>query len=126
MIIFLALAAALAAYTATARDDATAIVAYRVASIIGSAACDAVGTGDTYAYKPIDIPGLICGMPYMAYPQPDCHNITICIGSGPTMLEYTAPVPLRAGGVKMSGFIASPPAGHTVAYDPATRTVTMA
>ena len=125
LVIFLALAAALAAYTSTARDDATAIAAYRVISVISSAACDAVGSGDSSACLSIELPEQICGMPYLVYPWPDGHNITICVSSGPSMLEYSAPVPLRAGNVRLAGFITSPPASHTVTYDTAARTVTL-
>lgn len=124
--IFLILAAALAAYTTTSRDDAVAIAAYRVASIISSSACEAAGSGGTSACLSVDLPELICGMPYLAYPRPDGHNITICVCSGPTMLEYSAPVPLRAGGVSLTGFITGPPATHTFTYNADTRTVMLA
>jgi hypothetical protein len=123
---FLALAAAMAAYSATARDDATAIAAYRVASVISSTACDAVGSGDTYASLAIDLPEQICGMPYLAYPGPDGNGIMICVSSGRRMQTYTAPVPLRAHDVSLAGFITGPPASHTISYDAATRTVTIA
>jgi hypothetical protein len=124
ILIFLALAGAMAAFSATARDDATAIAAYRVASAISSAACDAAGSGDASACLSIDLPELICGMPYLAYPEG--HDILICVSSGPTMLEYRAPVPLQAYDVSLAGFITGPPAGHVVVYDAATRTVTIA
>jgi hypothetical protein len=123
---FLALAAALAAYSATARDDATAIAAYRVASVISSTACDAAGSGDTSARLSIDLPEQICGMPYLAYPGPDGQGIMICVSSGRKMQAYSAPVPLRAYGVCLAGFITGPPASHTISYDAATRTVTIA
>lgn len=126
MFIFLALAVALATYSATARDDATAIAAYRVASVISSTVCDTVGSGDISARLAIDLPEQICGMPYLAYPGPDGQGIMICVSSGRKMQEYSAPVPLRAYSVGLTGFITGPPAGHTVTYDAATRTVTLA
>ena len=126
IVIFLFLAAGLAAYTATARDDATAIAGQKAASIIASAVCDAAGSGDTSAVLAIDLPERICGMPYMAYPCPGGHNITINVCSGPRMLEYNVPVPIRAGDISLTGFITSPPASHTITYCPATRTVTLA
>jgi hypothetical protein len=125
MLIFLALAVAMAAFSATTRDDATAIAAYRVASVIGSAACDAASTGDASACLSFDLPELICGMPYMIYPGPDGHSIMISVSSGRYMQEYSAPVPLRTNGTGLAGFITGPPASHTVAYDAATRTVTL-
>jgi hypothetical protein len=125
-VIFIALVAALAAFTATARDDATAIAAYHVISVISSAACEAAGAGDAESDLSIDLPGQICGMPYIVYPWPGGHNITICVCSGPNMLKYSAPVPIRASGVSLSGFITSPPASHKITYSPATRTVTLA
>jgi hypothetical protein len=126
MLIFLVLAWAVVAFSATAKDDSTAIAAYRVASIISSAACDAAGSGDTSVCLSIDLPGLICGMPYLACPGPDGHSIMICVSSGVTMLEYNTPVPLRTNDVSLTGFITGPPTDHTVIYDPATRMVTLA
>jgi hypothetical protein len=126
MFMFLALAAAMVTYSATARDDATAIAAYRVASVISSTACAAAGSGDTSASLAIDLPEQICGMPYLAYPGPDGHGIMICMSSGRRMQAYSAPVPLRANGVRLAGFITGPPVSHTVTYDTATRTVTIA
>jgi hypothetical protein len=123
---FLALSLALAACSATARDDVTAIAAYRVASVISMTACDAVGSGDTSARLAIDLPEQICGMPYLAYPEPDGHGIMISVSSGREMQAYNAPVPLRARDVSLTGFITGPPASHVVAYDAATRTVTLA
>ncbi|HEY3274626.1 MAG TPA: hypothetical protein VGJ92_12715 [Methanocella sp.] len=123
---FMALAMALAAYSAMARDDATAIAAYRVASVISTTACDAAGSGDMSARLTIDLPEQICGMPYLAYPGPDGHGIMICVSAGREMQTYCAPVPLRAYGISLAGFITGPPAGHTVTYDAATRTVTFA
>jgi hypothetical protein len=126
MFMFLAMTMALAAFTGTARDDATAIAACRVASVISSTICDAVGSGDTSARLAIDLPEKICGMPYLAYPGPDGHGIMISVSSGMRMQAYNIPVPLRAYGVSLTGFITGPPAGHTVSYDAATRTVTLA
>lgn len=73
----------------------------------------------------IDLPEQICGMPYLAWPRPDGHGIMICLGTGRTMQEYSAPVPLRAGNVSLSGFITGPPGAHAVSFDVATRTVTL-
>jgi hypothetical protein len=126
ILMFMALAAALAVYSATARDDATAITAYRVASVISSTACDAAGSGETSARLSIDLPEQICGMPYLAYPGPDGHGIMICVSSGRRMQTYTTPVPLRAQDASLAGFITGPPASHTISYDAATRTVTIA
>ncbi len=99
LLIFLSLTGALFAFSATTRDDAAAIAAGRVASAIGAAAGEAVGSGDMSAILAIDLPERICGMPYVAYPLPDGHNILICLSTGRVMQEYSAPVPLRAGNV---------------------------
>jgi hypothetical protein len=123
---FLALAAALAACSATARDDATAIAAFRVASVISSTVCDAAGSGEMSARLAIDLPEQLCGMPYLAFPEPDGHGIMICVSSGRRMLTYSAPVLLRDYDVSLAGFITGPPASHTITYDAATRTVTLA
>jgi hypothetical protein len=125
LLIFLSLAGALFAFSATARDDAAAIAAGRVASAIGAAAGEAVGSGDTSASLAIDLPERICGMPYLVYPLPDEHSILICLSTGRIMQEYGAPIPLRAGNVHLEGFITGPPGSHAVTYDPATRTVTL-
>jgi hypothetical protein len=125
LLIFLSLAGALFAFSATARDDAAAIAAGRVASAIGAAAGEAVGSGDTSARLSIDLPERICGMPYLAYPLQDGHSILICLSTGRVMREYKAPVPLRAGNVSLAGFITGPPGDHAVTFDAATRTVTL-
>jgi hypothetical protein len=125
LFIFLALAGATFVFTATARDDAAAIAAGKVASVIGAAAGEAVGSGDTSATLVVNLPERICGMPYLAYPWPDGHSIMICLSTGRTMQEYSVPVPLRSGNVSLAGFITGPPGGHTVSFDPATRTVTL-
>ncbi len=126
VLIFMALAMAVSAFSATARDDATAIAAYSVASAISAVACDAAGTGDVSSVLTIDLPERICGMSYLAYPWPNGHNITICVSSGRSMQEYSAPMPLMIGNIKVAGFITGPPASHTIAYDATTRTVTFA
>lgn len=125
LLIFLSLAGALFAFSATTRNDAAAIAAGRVASAICAAAGEAVGSGDTSASLAIDLPEQICGMPYLVYPLPDRHNILICLSTGRVMQEYCVPVPLRASNVRLTGFITGPPGSHTVTFDPATRMVTL-
>ncbi len=125
LLVFLSLTGALFAFSATARNDAAAIAAGKVASAISAAAGEAVGSGDTSASLTIDLPERICGMPYLAYPLPDGHNILICLSTGRVMQEYSVPVPLRAGNVRLTGFITGPPASHAVTFDAATRTVTL-
>jgi hypothetical protein len=125
LLIFLSLAGALFLFSATARDDATAIAAGKVAAAISVAAGEVVGPGDTSASLAIDLPERICGMPYLAYPLPDGHSILICLSTGRIMHEYSAPIPLRTANVSLAGFITGPPGSHTVSFDPATRTVTL-
>jgi hypothetical protein len=125
LLIFLALTGALFSFSATARDDAAAIAAGRVASAICAAAGEAVSSGDTSACISIDLPERICGMPYLAYPLPEGHSILICLSTGRVMQEYSTPVPLRAVNVSLAGFITGPPGDHAVSFDAASRTVTL-
>lgn len=125
VLIFLALYAATGTFHATARDDGTAIAAQRIAETVSETACDAAGSGDVSASVTMNLPGLVCGMPYLAFPAQDGRSIVISVLSGTTGHMYSVPLPLRAGGVRIAGFIASPPAEHQVSYDAAARTVTL-
>jgi hypothetical protein len=112
--------AAVNVFSSTTEADATAIAAYRVASI-SAAILEIVGPGDVSGACEIDLPEQICNMPYLVYLSPDGHDICVSVSGH----LYHAPVMLRANNVKMTGFIASAPPGHTVAYDAVSRTVTI-
>ncbi len=121
IVIFLALGTALNVFASTTEADATAIAAYRVASTISLSSCEMAGPGDISCLRTIDLPELICDKPYLAYPSPDGHDIYVSVSGH----RYHAPVSFRASNVKITGFIASTPPGHTVAYDAVSRTVTL-
>lgn len=121
IIIFLALAMAVNSFSSTTEDDAMAIAAYRVASVISSSSCEIVGPGDISGVSEVDLPEQICGMPYLAYPSPDGQDIFVSVSGH----LYHAPVILWANSVKITGFIASSPPGHAIAYDAVTKTVTL-
>jgi len=125
LIVFLSLSAASSVFYASSRDDAMAIAAFRVASIVSSSTCEVVGSGETSASVAMDLPGLVCGMPYVVYPSPDGRSLVIDAGTGTISCQYSAPLPLRADGVRLAGFVASPPSGHAVEYDAVSRTVTL-
>ncbi len=121
IVIFLALGTAVNVFSSTAEADSTAIAAYRVASMVSFLSCEIVGPGDISGACEIDLPEQICDMPYLVYLSPDGHDICVSVSGH----LYHAPVMLRANNVKMTGFIASAPPGHTVAYDAVSRTVTI-
>ncbi len=121
IVIFLALGIALNMFSSTTEADAIAIAAYRVASTISLSSCEITGPGDISGSSVIDLPELICGKPYLAYPSLDGHDIYVSVSGH----RYNAPVSLRAGNVRITGFIASTPPGHIVAYDAISRTVTL-
>ena len=123
LIVFLSLGAALNAFTTSAEDDVTVMAAYNVATSVVAATCDTVGSGNVSSSAGLDLPEQICGMPYVAYPSQDGRGILIGVCSSTVGRAVRVPLPLRAEGVRVSGFIASPPAGHEVDYDAATRTV---
>lgn len=122
VVIFLALATAMSSFLSTTEADATAIAAYRVASAISASCCEIAGTGDITGACEIDLPGEICGMPYLAYPSSGGHEICVSVSGR----LYHAPVIFRANDVTIAGFIASTPPAHTIAYDAFSRTVTIA
>jgi hypothetical protein len=121
IVIFLALGTALNLFASTAEADAMAIAAYRVASTISLSSCEITGPGDISCSGTIGLPELICGKPYLAYPSSDGHDIYVSVSGH----RYHAPVSLRASNIKITGFIASTPPEHTVAYDAVSRTVTL-
>lgn len=121
IVIFLAIATAVNVFSSTAEADATAIAAYRVASVISSSSCEIVGPGDISGASGVNLPEQICGMPYLAYPSPDGHDICVSVSGH----LYKAPVVQRANNIKITGFIVSSPPGHAIAYDAFSRTVTI-
>ena len=126
IVVFLSLSAALSAFSASTRDDITAVAAYNVGLTVSAAACETVGSGNASASRAIDLPEQICGMPYIAYPSLDSRSIIIRASSGTAGREVHVPVLLRSDGVLISGFIASQPAGHRVDYSAESRTVYLA
>jgi hypothetical protein len=125
IMVLLALCAAFWAFSSNARADAVSVAAYGVASRVGCTVTEAAGNGESSAELAIDLPDRICGMPYLAYPSTDGKHICVILGQGGIGHEHKAPVPLRVSGVRIAGFIASPPGGHAARYDAAARTVTI-
>jgi hypothetical protein len=70
IVIFLALGTAVNVFSSTAEADATAIAAYRVASMISSSSCEIVGRGHIGRLR------MICGAIYV------CLTWSICRPTG--------------------------------------------
>jgi hypothetical protein len=125
LVVLLALCAAFWTFSANARADAASVAAYGVALRVGCTVAEAAGNGESSAALSIDLPDRICGMPYIAYPSADGKHICVSLGHSSIGHEHNAPIPLRVGGVRIAGFIASPPGGHAARSDEAARTVTI-
>jgi hypothetical protein len=121
IVIFLSLCMAVNVFSSTTEADATAIAAYRVASMVSSSSCEIVGPGDISGACELDLPDQICNMPYLVYLPSSERDIYVSVSGH----LYHAPVLLRTNNVKITGFITSMPPGHTVSYDAVSRTVTI-
>lgn len=121
----LALCAGFSTFTAHARANAAATVAYNVALEISGAISDAAESCNASATRALDIPDMICDMPYLAYPSGDRKYICISLNYEGLRHEYRAPLRLKESGVRITGFITSPPGSHWVKFDPALRVVTL-
>lgn len=123
--VFLSLFAAFSVAATTAENDAMAIAAENVASAVSTAICDVTGDGTISASTSPDLPSAICGRPYLVYPSADGRQLIVSVNRAGQPRKYTAPLLLRMDGVRIAGFIVSAPGEERVAYDAATRTVTI-
>jgi len=119
---FLALYLACSAFSANACADAEGLAAYSIASSISASMAEACGDGNTSATIALDLPDDICGIPYVACPSPDQKYICVSL-AGRNISEQRAPLLLKVAGVRVSGFIVSPPGRHLIRYDTMARTV---
>ena len=119
---FLALFLACSAFSANARTDAESLAAYSIAGSISASVAEASGDGSTSVTMALDLPDEACGIPYVAYPSPDQKFICVSL-AGRNSAAQRAPLLLRVAGVRVGGFIVSPPGRHLVRYDAVDRTV---
>jgi hypothetical protein len=120
MLIFTAIYIGFGSFGNTASGDARSAAAYRVAVHVSERMSGAV-LGGASVTESIDVPGRICGSPYMIYPSRDGKAICVLMdGDG-----QEAPV-LAPDGVKVEGFMMSLPEGHRIDYNASAKTLTMA
>jgi hypothetical protein len=119
MLIFTAVFIGFNSFGNTASADARSAAAYHVAvqvseRITGAALGEASATGS------IDVPGRICGSPYVIYPSRDGKAICVLIEGD----EQEAPV-LAPADLKIEGFMLSLPPEHRIDYDASTKTLAL-
>ena len=120
MLIFTAVFIGFNSFGNTASADARSAAAYRVAVQV-SERISGVATMDASVTESIDIPGRICGSPYIIYPSRDGKAICVLVDGE----ERKAPV-MAPAGMKIEGFMLSLPAGHRIDYDAPSKTLGLA
>ena len=123
--IFLALFAAFSVAATTAENDATAIAAYNIASMVSASVSDVAGDGTASARATLDLPADICSRPYILYPSADGRHLVVMVSRSGQPQKYAAPLEMRTDGVRIAGFMAGEREKHCVAYDAGTETVTI-
>lgn len=118
MLIFTAVFIGFNSFSNTATAEARSAAAYRLAMQV-SGQVSAIALADAPASESIDIPGRICGSPYVIYPSKDGKAIRVLVDGQ----EREAPV---LADVNIVGFMVSLPAGHHMDYDPASKTLSLA
>ncbi len=118
ILIFTAVFIGFSSFGNTASADARSAAAYRVAVQV-SWRISAAALADGPVSESIDIPGRICGSPYIVYPSGDGKAIRVLVDGE----EREAPV---IGDVKIEGFMTSLPAGHRIDYEPSSGTAVLA
>jgi len=120
MLIFTAVFIGFNSFGNTASADARSSGAYRVAAQV-SERLSGVALDRASASESIDIPGRICGSPYIVYPSRDGRSICVLVDG----IEQEAPIPVSAT-TKMEGFMVSLPTRHRIDYDPYSKTLMLA
>lgn len=120
MLIFTAVFIGFNSFGNTALADARSAAAYRVAVQI-SERISGVALGEASVSESIDVPGRICGSPYIVYPSGDGKAICVLVDGD----EQEAPVMVPAGN-KIEGFMVSLPPDHRIDYDASTKTLALA
>jgi len=120
MLIFAAIFIGFNSFGNTASADARSSAAYRVAVQV-SERISGIALGEASVTGSIDVPGRICGSPYVIYPSKDGKAICVLVDGD----EQKAPV-LAPDGIKIEGFMVSLPAGHMIDYDASIKTVELA
>lgn len=120
MLIFTAVFIGFNSFDNTASADARSAAAYRVAVRV-SERISGVALGEASATGSIDVPGRICGSPYVIYPSRDGKAICVLIERD----EQEAPV-LAPADLKIEGFMVSLPPEHRIDYDASTKTLALA
>ncbi len=117
ILIFTAVFIGLNSFSNTASADARSAAAYRVAVQV-SGRISAVAMADASVSESIDIPGRICGSPYIVYPSGDGKAIRVLVDDE----EREAPV---TADVTIEGFMVSLPDGHRIDYGPSSKTLVL-
>lgn len=120
ILIFMAIFIGFNSFCNTASADARSAAAYRVAVYVSERISDAA-LSEASVTRSIDIPGRICGRPYMIYPSRDEEAICVLVDGD----EQEAPI-MAPAGLKIEGFMVSVPAAHRIDYDVSSKTLTLA
>lgn len=120
MIVFAGIYIGFSSFGNTASADARSAAAYHVATLVSERLSEAA-LGEASLTESVDIPGRICGSPYLIYPSAD--GKAICVLADGDEQEAPALIP---SDVRIEGFMMSLPAGHTIEYDAPNKTLSMA
>lgn len=120
MLIFTAACIGFGSFGNTASADARSAAAYHIAVRV-SERISGMALGGASAEESIDLPGRICGSPYVIYPSRGGRSVCVLVGG----IEQEAPI-LAPAYVEIKGLIVSLPAGHRIGYDAPSRTVRLA
>lgn len=118
LLIFTAIVVGFGSFGTTAKADATAGAAYRVAALVGACASE-MAESDASVAREVEIPERICGHGYIVYPSDGSRSVRVLVGRK----AYEAPA-ILPGGVTVEGFLVSVTGPHRIVYKGASKTLT--